>query len=812
MLDQQLDFSHDRGSMTRGQRIWERLRPLRDTAEVSLNRALLVTEAYQSTEGQPKIFQRARAHENILMNIPIHIDEEQLLCGDFASEPMGFEWWPELSSRWVGEALDNGWFTYRISGERYDLVKKICDYWKDRESRQSFLNYIDEDFFERVCRMNEKGSLCFFAETEASLEKGWHVPNYEKVIKTGMRGIINEIEIELKKTRVLDNQSYEKVNLLRAMKVAMESGIKFAKRYERLAAEMAEKESNLIRKAELEQIADTCGWILENPCRTFRDAIQALFFTHIIIFYDARCSGISFGRVDQYLYPYYEADLQAGRITRKEAVELIECLRCKCSSMRQFDSKTAVLKHSEETKVNDCRSGETQFHNTTLGGQLTDGSDAVNEMSFLWLEAAVNVRTAHPTLTIRWHQNLNHEFKMAAAQLNKLGLGFPAWYNDLSTIPYLLERGVSHEDAMNYVVSGCVLHTIPYKSPSSWPGICNLGKIFEITLHNGVDPRLEKQVGPKTGELKDLDYDGLFNAFMKQLDYFFSVQKDYLNMVRVFRSHEMPNLVLSCLFDDCIQRGDGVFGGGAHYQVSPQYLQPIGLPDVGDSLAALKKCMFEDMSINAETLLAALKSNFVGYEDVRKELLGVPKFGNDDDYVDMIVRDLYVAIYDYAHNIDAAYGSKYEVAPHSLSFHGAAGSKVGALPSGRLQWVALNDAGCSPCQGMDICGPTAAINSAGKIDHTPIYGCLFNLKFHPSAMQTNEDLERFLQLIDTYFGEYLGKHIQFNVVDRDTLLDAQKHPENHRNLVIRVAGYSALWVELNCQVQQEILDRTAHAI
>jgi formate C-acetyltransferase len=339
-----------------------------------------------------------------------------------------------------------------------------------------------------------------------------------------------------------------------------------------------------------------------------------------------------------------------------------------------------------------------------------------------------------------------------------------------------------------------------------------MGKIFEITLNNGVDPRLGTQIGPKTGELKDLTYEQLLDAYMTQVKYFFDFQKDYLNTVRVFRSHELPNLFLSALFDDCIPRGDGVFGGGCHYQLSQMYLQPIGLPDVSDSLAAIRKCVYDDKSVTADELMESLKANFFGHEETHRKLLAAPKFGNDDDYADSVLTDLYERLFAYAHSIDACYGAKYEVAPHSLSFHGAAGSKIGALPSGRQQWASMNDAGCSACQGVDTCGPTALINSAGKIDHTPIYGCLFNVKFHPSALQTDEDLENFLGLVDTYFGDYLGKHIQFNVVDRETLLAAQQEPQKYKNLVVRVAGYSALWVELNSQVQQEIIDRTEQSL
>ncbi|MDR0851116.1 MAG: pyruvate formate lyase family protein, partial [Clostridiales Family XIII bacterium] len=436
MLDQ-LNIPASRSDMTRGQRIWDDLRPLRETASLSLVRAKLVTESYKETEGKPVYLRRAAAYENIISNLPIHIDKEQLLCGDFASEPMGFEWWPELYSRWVIEAIDNGWFTYKVNEEEYDTIKDICDYWKDRESKQMFLNYLEPEFKKKLDTMNEKGSLCFFAETEASLEKGWHVPNYEKVIQKGLTGILAEIDAELDGLKILDNDSYRKANLLRGLKQALTAAIRFAKRYAVLAADMAKNEQNPSRKAELEKMADVMGWIMENPARDFYDAVQTMFFTHICIFYDVRCSGMSFGRVDQYLYPYYEKDIESGKITRELARDLIECLRVKCSSMRQFDSKTTVLKHDDETRINDCRSGETQFHNCTIGGQLEMGVDATNDLSFLWLEAAMNVRTAHPTLTIRWHPALDRDFMMAAAKLNRLGLGFPAWYNDLTTIPYL---------------------------------------------------------------------------------------------------------------------------------------------------------------------------------------------------------------------------------------------------------------------------------------------------------------------------------------------------------------------------------------
>lgn len=787
---------------SRGQRIWDRVRDCRDNAEICLNRALLVTEAYKETEGQPLILRRAAAHEKILNGLPIYIDDEQLLVGDFASKPMAYEWWPERTVRWVEEALEQGLFTYRIDSEKISQMKEIVEYWKDREVKESFLKYIGEETLKTIETMNEKGSLVFFAEAEVQGVKGWHVPDYPKVMNKGLTGIISEIEDVLSKTEVLDNDSYNKVNFLRALKISCQAGVNYAKRYAAAARELAEKSEGQ-RRIELARIADTCDWVLEKPARNFREAMQTMLFCHLISYWDAGLGGISFGRVDQFLYPYYKQDLENGTITREEALELMECFRVKLSSMRQFDSKI----------TRQYRSGETQFHNCTLGGQLTDGTDAVNEMSFLWLEAAEKVRTPHPTLTIRWHPNLNPEFAMKGAEVNKLGLGYPAWYCDETSITYLENLGAAHEDAMNYAVAGCVLHSIPHKSAATWPIVANLAKILEITMNNGVDPVLGTKIGLETGQLKDFKtYDELLEAFKSQVRFFTNISREYLNKVRLFRSHQLPNLFISGLFDDCIQRGDGVFGGGPEDQQSAMYMIPVGLVDVADSLAALKKYIFEEGSLDNQELLEALKVNFAGKEELRQKLFEAPKFGNDIDYVDFIVRDLYTYLIELANSFKAPFGAVYQVAPHSLSFHGAAGRKVGALPSGRLAEVALSDGACSPCQGADVNGPTAVVNSAGKIDHTPIYGTLFNMKFHPSSLETKEDLEKLLALIKTYFYSLKGKHIQFNVIDRETLIDAQKHPEKHRNLVVRVAGYSALWVELDDKIQNEIIARTEQAI
>lgn len=788
--------------MTRGQRLWSMLRDRRDTEPVSLERAKLLTASYKETEGLPIPIRRAKAFEKIVTEIPIYIDEGQLLVGDSGSRPMAPEWHPEYCVDWVAKGFQSGKMAHKLSENDAEALREICEYWKNKAVKESFERYKGEAEIKELTEMCDEGAwiFCFFRELE--FDKSWYAPDFEKVIKKGLSGILVEVEEELRATNPLDDASRDKKYFLQALAIVLRAGVQYGKRYATLARKLA-KSAEGKRKAELESIAEVCDWVLANPARSFHEALQVIWLCHVLIFWDTGGSyAVAPGRVDQYLFPFYKRDIEEGRVTDEKVIELLECLRIKASAGRIFRSVSSL----------EGTTGETQFINCTLGGQTADGEDAVNRLSYLWIEAAMRVNTAHPTLSIRWHDNISADFAMKAAELNRMGLGFPAWFGDKSSIEYLLRMGATLEEARDYCLAGCVLTVVPHKTPPVWPVIISMPKVLEITLNNGFDPVAGQKFGLETGNLEDFEtFEELYDAYKKQVRYFLTRSAEDLNQMRLFRSSLVPQLFASCLFDDCIKRGQNAAGGGCRYQQGAMFLLPIGIIDVADSLAAVRKCVYEEGRLTKKELMDALRVNFEGKEDLRRTLLSAPKYGNDDDYVDGVAADLYNWLCEMLDGIDACYGAKYVCAPHSISFQGAAGRRVGALPSGRLSGVAVADGGVSACQGMDSKGPTALIKSAGKIDHVPIYGTLFNMKFSPSTLKTKEDLTKFLALIDTYLVDYGGKHIQFNVIDSKTLLDAQKHPERYRNLVVRVAGYSALWVELTQEIQDEIIKRTEHA-
>lgn len=792
-----------RENESRGKRIWNSLRDLRDNAPVSIDRARLFTRAFRETEGQPLIIRRAHAFETVMREIPIFINDEQLIVGDFGSKPMAPEFFPDLAASWVVDTAENARNLWNFDDETIDEIKDICEYWDDKSNQNLYSRSVGPEEESLMNEYGEKGSWIFATITENQTGKGWNVPDFKRIIEKGFEGIISDIDRELSSLEITDYEAHRKRNFLHALRIMLVSGIDYAHRYAELAEEQA-KTSSPERAKELLTIAKTCRTIPEHPASTFQEALQCVHLCHIMTYWDTFFTGVSFGRVDQYLYPYYRNDIDSGLIDRKYATELIECFRVKQSGKRNFFNGT----------IKKALSGETHMHNATLGGITADGRDAVNELSYVWLDAAENAMVAHPTLSIRWHEKIDFDFVMRGIEVCKLGLGFPAWFSDTAAIEYLMSQGVTLQEAREWAVGGCVLHTVVGKTPSTIPCVMNLGKVFELTMNNGRDPLRDNiLIGPETGDTTGFaSYDELYTAYISQLEHFIEIGTRHNNQVRVLRAQNFPETFVSCMFDDCIAKGDTIMGAGGRYQINCQYLLTGGCVDVGNSLAAIKKCVFEDGSLTMKQVVEATAANFVGYEDVHALLCAAPKFGNDDDYVDSIVSGLYAHLVKKLATVKGAFGAHFVASPHSLSWHGSMGNSVGALPSGRKAHVALADGAVSPCQGTDICGPSASINSAGKIDQIPIFGTLFNMKILPSSLKTAEDSIKLSALIKTYLGDYKGKHIQFNVVDREILLDAQKHPENHRNLIVRVAGYSALFVELNETIQQEVIDRTAHVL
>lgn len=784
-------------SQGRGQRIWDRLRDQRDVGQLSLARARLLTASYKETEGLPVPIRRAKAFAKIVNEIPIYIEDEQLLVGDFAARPMWAEWYPEFGVSWVLEEIENEVDAYRVEKREIEEQKEICDYWQNRTVEYAYHASLNDEEKKLFKQNGEDGAWVYGVTALLDRPGGYHVVGYDKLIRNGCVGIINEVEEELRATSIDSEDAFEKVNLLKAMAIAYRAAGQFGQRYAALAREMAQTVS-AERKIELEQIAAVCERVPENPARTFWEAVQALWFVHVFLYLDLRPAGVSPGRADQYLFPYYKRDMEEKTLDRNHAIEILECLRVKMSTLRHFNKKS----------FREYTSAEAQFHNITLSGQKQDGTDATNELSYMFIEAALRTRTLQNTLSVRWHDKIPQDFVLKAAELVATGIGFPAFFNDDGNISFLMGMGASLEEARNCAIGGCVVPIIPGKAGPYPPFAVCMGKCLELALHGGYDPITKQQIGPDTGRFEDFEsIDELIEAFKKQVVYFSDQGAALFNLQRYFRAAMVPPVFSSALVDDCIKRGKSEIAGGARFNY-PYSLQE-GMIDVADSFAAIKKRVFEEKSISKKDLMQALAANFEGYTGLRRQLSSAAKYGNDDDDADTIAHDLFDWWRKIISQMDASFGQKYLPSAYSVSLHHSYGARVGALPSGRAAFKSLADGSMSPAQGCDTHGPTATIRSASKIDQYPILATLMNIKFQPAVLKTKNDLKKLIALIKTYF-DYGGRHIQFNVVDQATLLDAQLHPEQHRDLIVRVAGYSAYFIELDRGVQDEIIERTAH--
>jgi pyruvate formate-lyase/glycerol dehydratase family glycyl radical enzyme len=776
---------------------------------LSIEKIRLVTETFRQTEGEPQILRRAQALANVLDNITIFIEDDELIVGNTASKPMALEVDYDYGT-WSQEEIDGlkeeG---YAISQEDEAELRVLDEYWGGKtlvgRSGEIFDDerlwpFLQSGVVLPPWKSKREGSGGGYAQGGMGLGPGFYLWGFDfaKVINSGLNKILEEAEKELKSTRFTSADSVKKAHFLKSVIIAHKAIIRFANRFADLAKEMAAEEKDRTRKKELEKIAETCRWVPANPARTLYEAIQSFWFMFLMI---TPCTTAAAGRFDQYIYPFYKKDIEEGRFTDEQVVELLMCLRIKDMQWNRTSGRINRQKNA----------GMAKWHNWTIGGVTSDGQDATNELSYLILEAARKLQTPHHTITVRVHEGTPEALMLKALEVVRTGIGMPAFISDKSYIEYLLSQGVPLSLARDYIMSGCLDVNIVGQSRIVSYGMFIVPLVFDIFMHNGIDPNTHNQLGPQTGEPEDFDsFDDLLRAFKEQLAYFMGLAAERNNVEMQVARELYPDPVRSSLMVNAIREGKDLLDRTVPFE-NGAVLNPIGMINVVDSLAAIKKLVFDEKKATMKELKAALAANWQGkeYEKIRKMCLSAPKYGNDDDYVDSIAKELYQFWAETTVTFDTIYGGKHKPTAISISSQWPGGALTGATPDGRYAGECLADGTMSPMRGMDTRGPTAVIKSALSIDQVPYQATLMNMKFHPSALKSTEDMKKLSDLIRTYFS-FGGKHIQFNVVNKETLLDAQKHPENHRDLVVRVAGYSAYFVQLGKVVQDEIIGRMEH--
>lgn len=771
-----------------------------------LDKSRLWIESFRHSEGEPQIVRRAKALAYILDNINIFIEDGELIVGNTASKPMGLEvtFWSGL---WPQDEIDGlkaeG---FSISPEDEREIQVHNEYWRGKTLTDRFEQLFDEERLwpfmqEGVILPPWKKGVGWSGRADSGMGLGPYTlvaVDYAKVLNGGLNALIHEAVEELRGTRITNADSIQKIDFLKSVITSHQAIIRFAHRFSALAAEKATQESDPARKLELEQIAEICQRVPAYPARTFHEAIQSVWFIFLMLNPNMVAS---LGRFDQYMYPFYADDIAAGRTTDEQVVELLQCFRIKDMQLIRTSSRA----HREKW------AGMAKWHNCIIGGQTPEGKDATNRLSYLVLEAAQRCRTPHHTITVRVHDGTPEDLMLKALEVVSTGIGIPAFIGDKAYVEYLLGEGVPLKLARDYTLAGCIDANLTGKSRILADPMFIATKVLEYTLNNGMNPRTRKQLGPQTGAAESFQtFDDFMQALREQFVHFMALTQEHNNIKIKVWSELFPDPVTSSLMDNAIQEGKALFDRSFPYE-NAAVMNPVGMMNVADGLAAMKKLVYDEKRITLPQLVAALNANWQGEENTRihQMCLAAPKYGNNDEYVDSIARDLYRFWAEAAVTFDTATGGKHKPSAISISSQWPGGALTGATPDGRCAFDCLADGALSAMRGMDTHGPTSLIQSAMKVDQTPYQATLLNVKFHPSALKTAEDLRKLSSLIRTYFS-CGGKHIQFNVVDRSTLIEAQKHPEQHRDLVVRIAGYSAYFVQLGKVIQDEIIGRMEH--
>lgn len=819
---------------------------------VESERAVLVTESYKETEGLSPILRRAKAIEKIFNNLPITIREDELIVGAITKNPRSTEICPEFSYEWVEKEFETMSKRvadpFEIPGETAKELEEAFKYWKGRTTSDLADSYMSKEA--KDCMDNGIFTVgnYFYGGV------GHICVDYGKILRKGFKGIIEEVIDAMDKMKRDDPDYIKKQQFYNAVIISYNAAINFAHRYANKARELAALETNLERKSELLKIAQNCDKVPENGATNFHEACQSFWFIQIMVQIESNGHSISPGRFDQYMYPYLKND---KNISKECAQELIDCIWIKLNDINKTRDEISAQAFA----------GYAVFQNLCVGGQNEEGLDATNEVSYMCMDATAHVKLPAPSFSIRVWQGSPDEFLLRACEVARLGLGVPAMYNDEVIIPSLVNRGVTLRDARNYCIIGCVEPQCPNKT-EGWhdAAFFNVAKVLEITLNNGKVG--DKQIGPVTGDATTFkNIDDLYDAFKKQIEYFVYYLVEADNCVDYAHAERAPLPFLSAMVDDCIGRGKSVQEGGAIYNFTGP--QAFGIADTGDSVYAIQKHVFEDKTITMEKLKEALDSNFGNngdstinngrsntmditemqiyeavkkiltnsgsvdiaeiqsrlvsefkpkdfsgsgdYENIRRLLDSTPSFGNDIDEVDMVARKCAQMYCFEVEKYTNPRGGRFQAGIYPVSANVLFGKNVDALPNGRLAKKPLAD-GVSPRSGKDHAGPTAAANSVAKLDHfSASNGTLYNQKFLPSAVAGDSGLQNFTSIIRSYF-DHKGMHVQFNVIDKETLLKAQKNPEKYKDLVVRVAGYSAQFTVLAKEVQDDIISRTEHTL
>lgn len=767
---------------------------------LEIERAKIVTDSYKETEGEPIILRKAKAVKKFLEEKPVYISDGELLVGSVNCRPDGISLYPEYSVDWIIDDLES--FRegkIRIEPEHESELVDTLSYWKGKTTYDMIKPWFSD-------REKDAMDTRLFMHSSTVDGVGRIIVGYDRAINSGLLGIIEKIkqykDLSLKERKINDfdkNLFYDSAILI------LEGIIKLSEKYAQKAKQLMKQQENPARKKELERIAKVCKNIPAYPASSFHEALQSFLFCHLIMQMESNGHGIGIGRFDQYIYPFYEKDIKEGKITKEEAIELLEYLWIKLSEISKV-RKSGMHRAAREGGV----SG-TMFQNLTICGQNSKGQDATNELSFLILESMKNIKVVQPSISLRYHNKIKDEILQKAVELLRTGIGMPAFFNDNNSIQILQKRGVPFDEVRNHAIVGCIYPTIPGKSRHDVsPGILNMAKCLELALNNGFDPVIKKKIGPESGDPRRFSsFEELLDAFRKQLSCGVELLTRPWRIIEAIYREKAPSIFASALVDDCLEKGMTIEEGGSRYKHA--MLPETGNANVADSLAAIKLLIFDKKELKMDTLLKALNVNFNGYEELRKLLLSLPKYGNDDSYVDSIFVATINMFVEEVQRHSNIFGETFLPIFGVANWHWAAGEKVGALPDGRLTGEPLADGGISPHYGRDFKGPTAMIMSGIKVDHANTGGTLLNMKFIPSILKHPESQRKFLQLIKTYF-DLGGHHVQFNIVDAETLIQAQREPERHKDLIVRVAGYSAYFTELSPKVQNEIITRTTHSV